>query len=835
MADVTVFIKRNSNESINTLNDNPPPLPTTKGLLSNIYSLLGGNAPQNGKLSDVDKLKLATKRNSFFDKTSKSSDNLLELEASFEDPDALKMKAMGRPKSVKRSKTSKSTRSKRRQSSVKPQIPSSLIISTQPLSPVYDLASAKGLPSAGVSPTRLDIRIPSTNVPPVPKLPSPVVSTSDALTEPVLEEEEDLWEDDLLDELKERSKVFNRRAFLERLAASSETLNTDNVMDILNTSGANITADDFKGVLTKLAPDEFDSLKKLAQAIAKTGVESYMDDEDEADEKAETMTLMEEIEAEARLEEQGIYVGQIETILANVKAQLNIDNDDPKLILPSAPTAMEKHCFLDSKKVPLLFVISCSSLSIMTGMWLFATSTPLFLLYSPFILLVAFYYCFSVVPMIFSKKFDYPAHRKLVEDFSKRQDFELPSVDVLLPCCGESLAVLNNTYMNIKRLKWGGKLKVWVLDDGWKDEVKQLAYLYGFEYIRRADRPHLKKAGNMRNAFKYLKGDFMAIFDADFCPRPEFLYETVPYMYKDPSIAILQTPQYFRCKPEQTWIERGAGLVQEQFYRVIQVGRDTYKGAICVGTSALYRHAALEPFGGTAAVEHSEDVRTGFMCMTAGYNVRYIPVVLSMGICPYDLKSFFNQQYRWCSGSADLLSSKIFWETKLTLLQRACFLSGIFYYFCTAAETIMNPLPAMLLIFLRPEMIKWFNICFAAPSMISAMICVYWWSVYRASALSFRVRTIQFYAHLFAIKDRTFGTQMGWVPSGQGKSAAKTRYLTAVRLCTVWCTTQLLVILGGAAWRIWGGYEWYNFVPMILLALYNFYFNFDLMRGYEGA
>lgn len=65
----------------------------------------------------------------------------------------------------------------------------------------------------------------------------------------------------------------------------------------------------------------------------------------------------------------------------------------------------------------------------------------------------------------------------------------------------------------------------------------------------------------------------MVIFDADFCPRPEFLRETTPY-FTDPRIAIVQTPQFFRYREEQTWVEKGAGATQELFYRLVQVKAD---------------------------------------------------------------------------------------------------------------------------------------------------------------------------------------------------------------------------------------------------------------------
>ena len=75
----------------------------------------------------------------------------------------------------------------------------------------------------------------------------------------------------------------------------------------------------------------------------------------------------------------------------------------------------------------------------------------------------------------------------------------------------------------------------------------------------------------MRYAFSRTSGEVVLILDADFCPRSDFLRETLPY-FVDHTIGIVQTPQYFRYRSEQTWVERGAGVMQEFFYRLEQVG-----------------------------------------------------------------------------------------------------------------------------------------------------------------------------------------------------------------------------------------------------------------------
>ena len=164
-------------------------------------------------------------------------------------------------------------------------------------------------------------------------------------------------------------------------------------------------------------------------------------------------------------------------------------------------------------------------------------------------------------------------------------------------------------------------------------------------------KPGLDEKGRKPAArLRQLVGEFILILDADFAPRADLPAEMLPYLIADPRLGIVQSPQYFRTGARMSWIERGAGAVQELFYRLMQVSRDRHDGAICVGSCAIYRREALAANGGTTLIEHSEDVHTGFDLRRAGWGLRYIPVPLAAGLCPSDPGSFLIQQYRWCAG-----------------------------------------------------------------------------------------------------------------------------------------------------------------------------------------
>jgi cellulose synthase (UDP-forming) len=242
------------------------------------------------------------------------------------------------------------------------------------------------------------------------------------------------------------------------------------------------------------------------------------------------------------------------------------------------------------------------------------------------------------------RSFDVAAHKSLVDAWHPQH---YPSVDIFLPICGEPIEVLRNTWIGVFELvqAYPGDAYVFVLDDGPSEEARAQASSFGFIYVRRPVMRQHKKAGNLNYAFRRTGSEHIVIFDADFRPRADFLSETLPYM-DDPRIGIVQTPQFFRTNRRQTWVERAAGPTLEVFYRAVQVSRDRFGSALCVGSNAVYRRAALAPMGGFTEIPYAEDSHTGLDVRYHGYELVYIPVPLAAGICPATLDAFMRQQYR---------------------------------------------------------------------------------------------------------------------------------------------------------------------------------------------
>jgi cellulose synthase (UDP-forming) len=467
-------------------------------------------------------------------------------------------------------------------------------------------------------------------------------------------------------------------------------------------------------------------------------------------------------------------------------------------LLPTPPSNAELSRYAHREAGVIAGMSAISVVCLTISQVHFALLNPWLLLVLPFLGFTMVYSLISLLITVGSRNFDMAAHETLVETWRPTQ---YPSVDVMLPICNEGLDVLENAWRHVAIMAtyYPGPVTVHVLDDGASRDAGLLAAEFGFEYKIRPDRGWFKKAGNLRHGYRTSHHDYIAIFDADFCPRADFLDHLLPYLEADPDLGIVQSPQYFRASAEQTVMERGAAAVQELFYRMVQVSRDRRDGAICVGSCAVYRRAALDDIGGTTLIEHSEDVHTGFDLRRAGWGLRYIPVPLATGVCPEDADSFLTQQYRWCSGSMSLLASRKFWTTRMPLMTRLCYVSGFCYYLHTAVFLFVTPAIPLALIYTEPRHVLLGNFVWIVPSTVYALVVFPLWNRIRYGPSALMARYLYSWAHLFAIIDALRGKRRGWQATGSGAVKADTRRIWRAML--VLATATSVSWVGGATLR----------------------------------
>ena len=485
--------------------------------------------------------------------------------------------------------------------------------------------------------------------------------------------------------------------------------------------------------------------------------------------------------------------------------------------LPAPPNDAERDLYFGPQHRWVPAVSFFSTLIVAFSVWLFVGQRP----WAAFLLIpIALNLIGSLVSLITSsrrRRLTFAQHRALVEGW--KPDYPA-SVDVLLPTAGEELEVLLNTYEHVSKLRWHGELHVIVLDDADRPEVKDAALFYGFEYHVRENRGYLKKAGNLLAGYKRTHGDFILVLDADFVPRADIFYELVPYM-DDSEIGIVQSPQYFDVDPSMGWVQRAAAATQVLFYRWVQPSRDKSNAAICVGTCAIYRRAALDEVGGFAQIGHSEDVHTGVKLMSAGYQVRYVPTLVAKGLCPDAFDQFVTQQYRWCTGSMSLLFSKSFHQQGFTKMQRLCYWSGFLYFIGTGVNIFVLSIPPVLMGLFAPGGVNPTNYALVLLALAIRAGTIPMITMGRGAVISIaRIQATYSFSHALALYDHLRQRTDSWVATGE-----KVRSRTAERVGRAsrrWCIAVQAALWIVLLWRV-PEYGLDHYWPLLLLTLLNLY------------
>ncbi len=467
------------------------------------------------------------------------------------------------------------------------------------------------------------------------------------------------------------------------------------------------------------------------------------------------------------------------------------------LVIQPPPTDEEKYAYINRSLPYLATALVIGFLSVTVSQILMELHVVAALTLVVFTGVYALYQLISLPINFTGRSFNITVHMDRVANW---RPASYPVVDIYLPICGESAEVLYNTWTAVADLieAYPGTALPYVLDDGADATARALAESFGFTYVIRSNRGWYRKAGNLRYAFERTSGDFFMILDADFAPRPDFLAETLPY-FDDPDVAIVQTPQFFRTTPQQTWVERSGAAIQEVFYRSIQVARDRYAAAICVGTCAVYRREALEPYGGPALIAYAEDVHTGLNIHKDGKKLVYVPVNVATGMCPDSVHSFVHQQVRWCTGNMFTVILSRLWTVPMTLRARLSHISGFCYYLSSALAVFTVPAAPIVLLIFAPRSIRLSNLILFGPSLWTGLVMYPLWhrsDYWLRDVLPLTI--IRGWAHVLAIWDYVRGRTLTWQPSGASVSRVRRLWWGLI----IWNGGIALTWLGLTAWRI---------------------------------
>jgi cellulose synthase (UDP-forming) len=250
-------------------------------------------------------------------------------------------------------------------------------------------------------------------------------------------------------------------------------------------------------------------------------------------------------------------------------------------------------------------------------------------------------------------------------DVDARKNSKLLSapVDVFIATYNEEKQILERTIVGAVSIEHPD-LRVWVLDDGARAWVRELAEEIGARYISRTKRVHAK-AGNINHALGIAlsegrKPQFILLLDADFVASRNILKRTLP-LFEEEDVGIVQTPQhFFNPDPIQANLLISSVWPDEQrfFFNYLMPCKDAWGSAFLCGTSAVLRVDALVKCGGIPTATVTEDVLTTFSMIEAGYRTIYLNEKLSNGLAPEGLREYVSQRCRWCLGAIQQVYTK---------------------------------------------------------------------------------------------------------------------------------------------------------------------------------
>jgi len=252
---------------------------------------------------------------------------------------------------------------------------------------------------------------------------------------------------------------------------------------------------------------------------------------------------------------------------------------------------------------------------------------------------------------------------------------ELPSVTIQLPMYNEPYVaeriIASCCAINYPK----DKLQIQVLDDstdGTPKIARQTVNLfvkngYDIVYIHRDDR-HGFKAGALDNGLKTAKGQFIAIFDADFLPTPDILQNTIHY-FTDENVGMVQA-RWDHINRQNSLLTRGQSIYLDAHF-MMEHGARNRSGRFMNfnGTAGIWRKNCIISGGSWQHDTLTEDLDLSYRCQMKGWRFIFLPDVTVPAELPPEIQGFKQQQFRWTKGAVQTAKKMLprIWRSRLPL------------------------------------------------------------------------------------------------------------------------------------------------------------------------
>lgn len=255
---------------------------------------------------------------------------------------------------------------------------------------------------------------------------------------------------------------------------------------------------------------------------------------------------------------------------------------------------------------------------------------------------------------------------------------EHPAVTIQLPMFNEKY-VAERLIDNICALEYPKeKLEIQILDDS-TDETIEISRRKVREYqqegfniklVQRTDRIGYK-AGALQHGLQSAKGEFIVIFDADFLPLPDFLYQTIPY-FQDQNVGVVQT-RWEHINQDHSLITEVQAFQLNVHFTIEQTARCHGNYMLQFnGTAGIWRKSTILDAGGWQADTLTEDLDLSYRAQLKGWKILYREDIGSPAELPAEISSYKSQQFRWMKGGAETARKLIpvIWKSDLTFWKK---------------------------------------------------------------------------------------------------------------------------------------------------------------------
>ena len=280
-------------------------------------------------------------------------------------------------------------------------------------------------------------------------------------------------------------------------------------------------------------------------------------------------------------------------------------------------------------------------------------------------LIVIFLYAIAQFNLLINYMSEKSKSKKLIQwDFNKRD--EIPFVTIQLPIYNE-LYVIERLLNAVEKIKYPhDKLEIQVLDDSDDDSVELTKKLIHKIKNTGIDIVHLKrknrfgfKAGALKEGLKKSKGEYVAIFDSDFVPNPNFLIKTVPY-FKNIKVGMVQT-RWGHINRDFSILTKVQAFGLDGHFTLEQVGRN-YKNHFINfnGTAGVWRKSTIIDAGNWECDTITEDLDLSYRAQLKDWKFIYLEKIITPAELPVVISAVRSQQYRWNKGGAENFQKNIY-------------------------------------------------------------------------------------------------------------------------------------------------------------------------------